>query len=394
MRSAGWCAPASRCCRKACCCAASTTIAAVLEALFRGLVAMRVKPYYLHHPDLARGTGHFRLGIEEGRRLVACVARPRLRAVPADLRARHSRRPRQGADRPERRATAGPAPEEWIVEDPAGRRHRYPPRRPKTGLTGPRIAGGQTVSTMIIVGGDALALSTARELSLLPGHRVVVLWPADLEFAAAVEAVGARFIAGRPDSRDWPRNGRGRRGGRRFWPCRTTTSSICSRRCGRATPTRTSASCCANSTARLPPRSSRTCRIARCCRWPGIRPRPTPRRRSTRPASAVCSFPSRTDPERLCDPRRGGPRQRPACGARPSRRSARVLSRSTARPRSRRDDVVPAGARACRLRQRWTGCSNRRRAGQSAADAALDRQRLRRCAAGGAHGRRTGSTPT
>ena len=40
--------------------------AAVLEALFRGLVAMRVKPYYLHHPDLAPGTGHFRLGIEDG----------------------------------------------------------------------------------------------------------------------------------------------------------------------------------------------------------------------------------------------------------------------------------------------------------------------------------------
>ena len=32
---------------------------------------------------------------------------------------------------------------------------------------------------MIIVGGDALALSTAREICLLPGHRVVVLWPAD-----------------------------------------------------------------------------------------------------------------------------------------------------------------------------------------------------------------------
>ena len=29
--------------------------AAVLEALFRTLVGMRVKPYYLHHPDLARG---------------------------------------------------------------------------------------------------------------------------------------------------------------------------------------------------------------------------------------------------------------------------------------------------------------------------------------------------
>ncbi|HTT80932.1 MAG TPA: lysine-2,3-aminomutase-like protein, partial [Stellaceae bacterium] len=34
---------------------------AVLEALLRGLVAMRVKPYYLHHPDLAPGTAHFRL---------------------------------------------------------------------------------------------------------------------------------------------------------------------------------------------------------------------------------------------------------------------------------------------------------------------------------------------
>jgi voltage-gated potassium channel Kch len=54
---------------------------------------------------------------------------------------------------------------------------------------------------MIIVGGDALALSTARELSLLQGRRIVVLWPADLEFASAVEAVGAQFIAGRPDSR-------------------------------------------------------------------------------------------------------------------------------------------------------------------------------------------------
>ena len=47
--------------------------AAVLEALFRGLVAMRVKPYYLHHPDLARGTGHFRLGIDDGQRLAGAL---------------------------------------------------------------------------------------------------------------------------------------------------------------------------------------------------------------------------------------------------------------------------------------------------------------------------------
>src|SRR5438128_3793467 len=55
---------------------------------------------------------------------------------------------------------------------------------------------------MIIVGGDALALSTAHELCLVPGHRVVVLWPEDAEFARAVAAVGAAFVAGRPDSRD------------------------------------------------------------------------------------------------------------------------------------------------------------------------------------------------
>ena len=53
---------------------------------------------------------------------------------------------------------------------------------------------------MIVVGGDALALSTAREICLLQGHRVNVLWYADPEFARAVEGVGAAFVAGRPDS--------------------------------------------------------------------------------------------------------------------------------------------------------------------------------------------------
>ncbi|MBV9150567.1 MAG: NAD-binding protein, partial [Alphaproteobacteria bacterium] len=57
-------------------------------------------------------------------------------------------------------------------------------------------------TSIIIVGGDALALSTARELCLVPGHRVVVLWPEDVEFARAVAQVGALFVAGRPDSRD------------------------------------------------------------------------------------------------------------------------------------------------------------------------------------------------
>src|SRR5690606_33750444 len=44
-----------------------------LAALMRGFVENRIKPYYLHHPDLAPGTGHFRVGIEEGQRLVAAL---------------------------------------------------------------------------------------------------------------------------------------------------------------------------------------------------------------------------------------------------------------------------------------------------------------------------------
>ncbi|MFN3700598.1 MAG: lysine-2,3-aminomutase-like protein [Alphaproteobacteria bacterium] len=37
-----------------------------LENLFTALTALHVKPYYLHHPDLARGTAHFRLPLHEG----------------------------------------------------------------------------------------------------------------------------------------------------------------------------------------------------------------------------------------------------------------------------------------------------------------------------------------
>lgn len=44
-----------------------------LEALFRGLVRARVKPYYLHHGDLAPGTSHFRTSIEEGQRLMRAL---------------------------------------------------------------------------------------------------------------------------------------------------------------------------------------------------------------------------------------------------------------------------------------------------------------------------------
>ncbi|KEP69001.1 lysine 2,3-aminomutase [Thioclava dalianensis] len=46
-----------------------------LEALMRALTALRVKPYYLHHCDLARGTSHFRTTLAEGRAVMAELAR-------------------------------------------------------------------------------------------------------------------------------------------------------------------------------------------------------------------------------------------------------------------------------------------------------------------------------
>ena len=45
--------------------------AASLEALFRAMLAARVKPYYLHQLDPAPGTARFHVPIEEGRRLLA-----------------------------------------------------------------------------------------------------------------------------------------------------------------------------------------------------------------------------------------------------------------------------------------------------------------------------------
>ncbi|WP_419731112.1 lysine-2,3-aminomutase-like protein [Lichenicola sp.] len=44
---------------------------AALEALFRAMLAARVKPYYLHQLDPAPGTAHFHVPIAEGRRLMA-----------------------------------------------------------------------------------------------------------------------------------------------------------------------------------------------------------------------------------------------------------------------------------------------------------------------------------
>jgi lysine 2,3-aminomutase len=95
-----------------------------LEQLMRALVTARVKPYYLHHPDLVRGTGHFRVSIEEGQALMRAL-RGRLSGLAQptyvlDVPGGHGKVP------------VGPGylgddPAAAEVEDAFGGRHRYPP---------------------------------------------------------------------------------------------------------------------------------------------------------------------------------------------------------------------------------------------------------------------------
>ena len=100
--------------------------AAILEALFRGLVAMRVKPYYLHHADLARGTAHFRTGIAEGQALARGLrGRASGLCQPTyvlDIPGGFGKVPL--AEGAARRIGAGAG---WRIEDPAGGCHDYPP---------------------------------------------------------------------------------------------------------------------------------------------------------------------------------------------------------------------------------------------------------------------------
>lgn len=95
-----------------------------LEELFRTLVANRVKPYYLHHGDLAQGTGHFRTSIDAGQELlrqlrgrVSGTCQP---TYVLDIPGGHGKVP------------IGPSylrddGEGRQVTDPWGRQHRYPP---------------------------------------------------------------------------------------------------------------------------------------------------------------------------------------------------------------------------------------------------------------------------
>ncbi len=94
-----------------------------LDRLMRDLVSCRVKPYYLHHPDLVRGTGHFRVSIERGQELVKAL-RGRLSGLAQptyvlDVPGGHGKVPIGPA-------YLGDDPDALSVEDAFGGRHPYP----------------------------------------------------------------------------------------------------------------------------------------------------------------------------------------------------------------------------------------------------------------------------
>lgn len=98
--------------------------AETLSTLMRAFVENRIKPYYLHHPDLAPGTSHFRLSLEEGRALVSEL-RGRISGLcqptyVLDIPGGHGKTP-IGADTVEVQGDGC-----YTVSDYRGGRHAYP----------------------------------------------------------------------------------------------------------------------------------------------------------------------------------------------------------------------------------------------------------------------------
>jgi len=94
----------------------------------RALVECRIKPYYLHHGDLAPGTAHWRTSIEEGQALMREL-RGRLSGLcqptyVLDIPGGHGKSP-IGPGYLEQVGVSGTA--HYRVTDFNGRPHAYPP---------------------------------------------------------------------------------------------------------------------------------------------------------------------------------------------------------------------------------------------------------------------------
>jgi lysine 2,3-aminomutase len=99
----------------------------VMGQLMRVLVECRIKPYYLHHGDMAPGTSHFRTDVAIGQELMR-VLRGRLSGLcqptyVLDIPGGHGKSP-IGPNYVERLGSNGHA--HIVVEDYNGKRHRYP----------------------------------------------------------------------------------------------------------------------------------------------------------------------------------------------------------------------------------------------------------------------------
>lgn len=97
--------------------------AAVLEQLFRRLVTLKVKPYYLHHPDKAPGTAHFRLPLAEGQQIMRQL-RTRLSGIAQpvymlDIPGGYGKIPVTPC------YLSAEGDGIYTLEDPSGKRHRY-----------------------------------------------------------------------------------------------------------------------------------------------------------------------------------------------------------------------------------------------------------------------------
>jgi len=102
---------------------------ATLSALLRALVECRIKPYYLHHGDLAPGTAHLRTTIAQGQALMRAL-RGRVSGLcqPAymlDIPGGHGKSPIGPSYI--RAASGAPDGRCFEVEDFKGGRHGYPP---------------------------------------------------------------------------------------------------------------------------------------------------------------------------------------------------------------------------------------------------------------------------
>jgi lysine 2,3-aminomutase len=111
-----------------------------LGELMRALVECRVKPYYLHHCDLAPGTSHWRTSVEEGQALTRAL-RGRLSGLcqptyVLDIPGGYGKAP-IGPSYLERAGRREPVCE-YIVEDFNGGRHAYPPAPARSARAYPR----------------------------------------------------------------------------------------------------------------------------------------------------------------------------------------------------------------------------------------------------------------